>query len=323
MPSRSFRETCQTLSVEVIFEDRLLGATAISGSVIDVEVTRRWRSLERQGVRSPVSAAVYHYNVTEDVIDGIEYVTRIMDDNNDTGCLKEARQSLVELIRSLGAIGTDKPSVERRLDVIEILWPGVWSYFAVPEKGAQMSNPFTLPNVMMLLKEAGVTAFERDDFQGLIELAFQRCDNLASQAVQKAEVLYYEHFKVEQTSGGGEAIGHFIRTDDTRIAKERWKMNPLMMIQVIQRRSGHVAVMCRGQQSMERLYLALEEVEPGVWFYKPGDPERNRSPIVQNGGTITDPEPTQLLGTGQRFANSQLFWIIRENYRHWPRSDRR
>jgi len=278
---------------------------------VDVDVIEPYNRDQRIG--SATEKAVDMYGL--DDLPGASRLIELMNANNRTGYLKESDHSLVALIRELNKVGTAHPSIERRLHDVAMLWIAVRVYFLAsdiePESVARLSNPFTVKNMVLLMGKIGVADQAIIAFQAHLDNAFAKTDNATNKAQEKAlSIQPVCRFAVKVKDRLGQHVaGHVIQTDDTRVPAQYMREHLEVCVLVNLRRSGNVAIMCRGEQDFTLLFEALEGRDPGRWylFQKQG-----RSPMVLNGSTSRSAPPTQI-------SLSELVTMIIAHHEHRSR----
>lgn len=264
-----------------------------------------------------------HGSATEKVVEdrdlfdqpGVRHAVDLLNENNGSGFLKSFDNSLVWLIREFFNVGAEIPSRERRIQVIDFMWPAMEVYClaaqADEEAVEKMRNPFTLSSFSELCEMADVSGEMKDGFVQRFEAMFAEAKRRKNVAVQKAGEIETETFTLTDSA----AQGHIIRSDNTRIAAEYFKAHrddENLGVLVVYRRSRNVAIFCRGTQSFEDLFLELDRLEPGIWFLD----TRNPSPMLLNGSTSRAALPTEL-------PKKRLIELIQTYYRHSSKPARR
>ena len=301
--SWSLRETLKDTGSAIVFEDE---ARPTDGEIVDVDVETNYK---KQNVGSATEYVVEQYGLAE-VLPGVDRVVALLNRNNTTGHLKSDTGSLVALIRELFNIGTDKPSHDARQRVIELLWPCVHAYFEGAardeKKVASWRNPFTREHYAELLTLCGQ---QPAGWLELLDRAFTSTEKKKETAAATASTIAAYHFDVPLYQSSGNGIGHYIVSDDPRVARAYLQEQLSVVLLIVRRRSGNVAIFCRGKQQFGGLYAALQKNEPGdTWYHE----TRYSSPMILNGSTSREKPPTSL-------SRDQLIATVQRHYQHRAR----
>lgn len=298
--------------IRIVFEDE----PDIPPDVVDVDVRQKYNRDGRYG--SATQRTVQRHGID---LPGMAHLVEVLNDNNRSGKLKDQPMSLVKLIRDLNNVGARTPSIAERLKVVVWLWPAVQAFFSAAEIDealvVHMPHPFTLPYVRDLMALAGWEP--AGQWVGMIEGRFDRVERRQAAAAgdinhvmlsaDSFEVPLYRSPAEQGVEGPASAVAHWIESDNTRLAAEYWQHPRAGVLLVVRRRTGHVAVFCRGQQDFTKLYDVLNRGEPGRWYLQSRE---GRSPMLLNGSTS---RAAQRTGIDKRI----LIDMIRENYCHRPR----
>lgn len=258
--SWSFRELCAAHNIELLFD----GDGPVPNNAFDVDVLVPYRqSAGRYGSATEKLARELGLEETP----GMERLLALLGENNKTGYLREDTQSLVNLIRELF---NANPSRERRLGVIELLWPAVHAYFTASEKNLgrveSWPNPFTLNNFREALKLSGMKVEEARHYTDAVDKAARKSTAADERSAHQAETIKAHQFTVLLASGQGTVPGHFVESSNTRLARHYLRQHrDVCLLMVRNPISGNVAIFPRGSQDLTVLHQALEEKEPGLW----------------------------------------------------------
>lgn len=275
---------------------------------VDVDVVRDYKQTGHGSATERV--------VKDNLIDlpGTEHLVKLLNKNNNDGLMKSVPNSLMWLIREFFNVGAEDPSHGRRVKTIDAMWPAVEVYFAAcsvdEERVNEMSNPFTLESFKTLCRIAQADTKDVALWTSCYEHMFTAAIKKRAEAKQRATEIVPEVFNVVQTDGRS-GIGHFIQSDNTRIASEYLKSHRDVAVLVVRRRSGNVAIFCGGSQSFDDLATELDRVDAGRWYLE----TRNSSPQLLNGSGTRSVPPTVL-------SKATLITLIQTHYRHRPRHGR-
>lgn len=272
---------------------------------VDIDVIRDYKKTGHGSATEKV--------VRDNLIDlpGAERLVVLLNQNNQDGLMKSVPNSLVWLIREFFNVGAENPSHDRRIKTIDAMWPAIEMYFVAcsvdEERVSRINNPFTLESFKTLCTIAQADAADVALWVDCYEHMFTAATKKRAEAKQRAAEIVPEVFNVYQTDGRS-GVGHYIQSDNTRIASEYLRGHRDVAVLVVRRRSGNVAIFCGGSQDFDDLATELDRVDPGRWYLE----TRNPSPQLLNGSGTRSVVPTVL-------SKATLITLIQTHYRHRPR----
>lgn len=271
---------------------------------VDVDVIRDYK---RSGHGSATERVAQEHGLLD--LPGVSHLLQLLNKNNSNGFLKSFPESFVWLIREFFNVGAENPSRDRRIKVIDTMWPAVEMYFAACEVDeaavTAMKNPFTVESFEKLCDIAQVGEMQIVYWVSRYQSMFASAKKQGVVAQQRALDIVPETFTV---TGSVPGVGHVIESDNTRVAGQYLRENPDVAILMVRRRNGNVAIFCTGRQNFNALHAELERLEPSVWYLE----TRNPSPMLLNGSTSREAAPTKL-------SKKMLVELIQSNHRHTPR----
>ncbi|MEX1112113.1 MAG: hypothetical protein WEC84_01505 [Candidatus Andersenbacteria bacterium] len=293
--------------VELFFE----GDRDVPDDVVDIDVRRKYHGR---------GASASHIVAEGLDVPGLNRALSLIGLNNKTGCLKEDEHSFVALIRECYKVGSENPSRDKRIAVISLFLPVLAVYFqaATHNEAAvkELHNPFTLPSLRKLLELCpDINEQFKQNLLAELESQFEVQERASDRTAELVANLKPDKTFTVQGQGGQPLQGHVIRSDNTRIPAEyfRRKDTTGMVVLVMVRWSGHMAIFCRGQQDFSPLHQALVAADASNrWFLD----TRPQSPQLLNGSTSRSAEPTTL-------TVCQVVELIQQHHKHQGQKQRR
>lgn len=271
------------------------------------------RDYKAQGAGSATEVVVRNHPELLTIV-GMNYFVDLFNFNNKTGRLKNKfGDNCFNLINDWPRAGHSCSKSEHMLRIMRDLWPVFDLYFATAAKVGNdrivyVRNPFCLDGIdrmLDLLKpkpeslERYVTMVDR------LEECFEATAKADQRTLQTARTMKPEYTFTVSTPEGepSEANGAIYRTNDTRLVRHLWAVNPKLRVIVVRDRTGNTAIFFRGRQDLTALYAALEQRDPdGRWHLE----TRYKSPFIANGSESRDVFPT-------RVGPTELMKLVRDN----------
>ncbi|MBI3251569.1 MAG: hypothetical protein HYZ62_01510 [Candidatus Andersenbacteria bacterium] len=279
----TFPEHIGTIPSELIkkglFDIHFHGDPNRPDTFIDIDVIVDYKTTKHGSATAKVA---FDGNLTDWTVTRL---VQLVNQNNRDGKLKQVEHSFVQLIRDRFSVGTGNPSKARRVATVDLFWPVMNIFFQACGTGdgklamTAMDNPFTLAAFAELCQLANADSAQVETWTSALVREFERADDLQEFALERAAEIEAFEFDVPLYSNAAVAKGHFIESDNTRLASEYLSTHADVMVLVVRRSNGNVAIFCRGAQVFDDLYRELERLEPALWHHE----TRFASPMLLNG----------------------------------------
>lgn len=278
-------------TVKILFHD----GRPIPAGTIDIDALVDYKTL---GVGSATEAVAKEFPEIMQ-IPGMTYFISVFNHNNRTGNLKNKfADSFFGLINDWPRVPHNVARDEHFGRIIAKMFVVFEAYFAVAglvKSIDQIRNPFCqdgLGQMLQILRRSPNQALWRRASEAYsdIEDMFEATERADQRTVEAAKRIQPELTFTVNTADGQPLPAAIFRTDDKRIIRRIWALNPELVLVVMRDRRGHYGIFTKGSQELGALYVALNASEPGCWYHE----ERYRSPFVLNSSESRDVQPSQL-----------------------------